>query len=436
MKAQPRIIALLGGLAATLLACSSWAGPYSAGSGDPTNPYDAPVPGYTGPGGDGAVVAENTVNPIFFGWATRWFDYFPTAGVALAWSNPDLALNFVTGDNFDIVSLGDLNSTQLSGNLTPGRITLGFAKPIQNLSGADFVIYENALGLAGSVFAELAYVEVSSDGTHFARFPSRSLTTAAVGPYGNVDPSNVFNLAGKHINGMGQSWGTPFDLAQLAGDPLVLSGQVDLNNIQQVRLVDIPGNGSFLDSTGAGIYDAWVTIGSGGLDLEAIGVISQAMTYAEWAAQRGLAGTLSGPGADADGDGLTNLREYAHGRVPDWADNNQAPLQCAMVADSGGNSTASRLQVTFVRDERAQDLVYEIQASNNGLQNWTTIARSTGGGPMTGVNGFSPSITETAATGTASVGVLRLVSLADTENAGARTSRFLRLVVTQAPAGP
>ena len=47
-----------------------------------------------------------------------------------------------------------------------------------------------------------------------------------------------------------RGYGTPFDLSDLLSDPLVLSGAVDLNNIQYVKLVDIPGNGSFLDSQG------------------------------------------------------------------------------------------------------------------------------------------------------------------------------------------
>jgi PKD repeat protein len=49
---------------------------------------------------------------------------------------------------------------------------------------------------------------------------------------------------------------------------------VDLNSINYVRIVDIPGSGDFKDSQGNPIYDGWVTFGSGGLDLEAVGVIN------------------------------------------------------------------------------------------------------------------------------------------------------------------
>ena len=65
--------------------------------------------------------------------------------------------------------------------------------------------------------------------------------------------------------------GTAFDLEDLASDALVQSSIVNLNDIRFVRLVDIPGNGAFLDSQGRAILDAWPTAGSGGLDLDAIG---------------------------------------------------------------------------------------------------------------------------------------------------------------------
>jgi hypothetical protein len=49
--------------------------------------------------------------------------------------------------------------------------------------------------------------------------------------------------------------------------------KVDLLNIRYVRVVDIPGSGDFLDATGAPIFDSWVTTGSAGFDLDAVGVL-------------------------------------------------------------------------------------------------------------------------------------------------------------------
>jgi hypothetical protein len=248
------------------------AGPFSTGLGN-TNAgaVDPAIPGFVGPAGDGKTTSPNVVNPLFSGWATTCTSYLPAPAVDARWSDPAKALGPVTGDNFDIVSLGDLNSTQIAAGTPPGQITLSFSGGIRNTAGADFAIFENSLGTGSLVFAELAYVEVSSDGQHFARFPSDSLTPSAVGAFGQIDPTNVHNLPGKHVNSGGNSWGTPFDLSDLNNDALVQSGQVNLHGIQFVRLIDIPGDGSFHDFNGHPIYDAWPTVGSGGFDLEAIG---------------------------------------------------------------------------------------------------------------------------------------------------------------------
>lgn len=153
--------------------------------------------------------------------------------------------------------------------------------------GADFAVFENGFasaggaGVAGQLFAELAFVEVSTNGIDFARFPSLSFTGNTVGAYGTIDPTDVYNLAGKHANAYGDSWGTPFDLDSLLDDPdnvsLVTTGLLDLSNVNFVRIVDIPGDGSTTDSQGNPIYDGWYTWGSGGFDLDAIGVINNSL---------------------------------------------------------------------------------------------------------------------------------------------------------------
>src|SRR5690625_99941 len=271
------------------------AGPYSAGLDDPDNLHDAPVPGFVGPGGIGrSTAAGNFVNPLFFAWAEAVAAYEPAPGVAASWADPSRVLGPVTGNNMDIVSLGDLDATQIAAGESPGSITVMFAQPIRNYTGADFAVFENSFisacgaGVAGQVFAELAYLEISSNGTDFVRFPSHSLTPEPVGAYGTVDPTDTYNLAGKHINAYGDSWGTPFFLEDLQTHPEVLDGTVDLDAITHVRIVDIPGSGVFADSEGNPIYDAWVTWGSGGFDFEALGVISTPMTYSDWIASFGV----------------------------------------------------------------------------------------------------------------------------------------------------
>ncbi len=413
-----------------LLTSSAQAGIYSGGVNDPSNAYDAPVPGFVGPDGEGVSpqsgFVDNYLNSFFFGWMEAVSNYSPATGVASGWQDSSLTLGPVSGDNWDIASLGDLDATAIANATPAGTITLDFVTPVRNLSGADFVIFENGFfsggeaGVAGQITAELAYVEVSSNGVDFARFPSRSVTPASVGAYGTIDPTNVFNLAGKHGNGYGQSWGTPFDLAQLAGDPLVSGGQVQLDAIRYVRIVDIPGNGFFADSQGSPIFDAWVTTGSGGFDLEAIGAISQNATFATWAASNGL--PPQSENLDSDGDGLADLLEYAFARIPTIPDTSSQPIEVSL--------SAGRLKMSFVRDERAVDLTYEVQASDD-LTAWTTIARSQSGQPVSGANGFVPEITEVSDSGIASVGVIRKVDLKDVVDLAGKPRRFLRLKVSK-----
>lgn len=296
-------------------------GPYSSAQAKyKPGAIDQGIAGFVGPHGDGQARLpggedpdtgelvyqnpNNYVNPIFKGWATSVVSYLPSDvvgpygqnGIGSQFGDPAKALGTVTGDNFHIVSLGDRSATEIANNVDPGTLTLSFAAPISNGSGADFAVFENGFisaggaGVAGQVWAELAYCEVSSDGVNFARFPSVSLTAEPVGAYGTVDPTNVYNLAGKHVNAYGSSWGTPFDLNTLADHALVQSGSVDLNNINYVRLVDIAGNGSQLDSQGRPIYDGWLTWGSGGADIDAIGAIRHFGEAQSAAAGAGAAG--------------------------------------------------------------------------------------------------------------------------------------------------
>lgn len=407
-------------------------GPYSAGMNDTANAYDAPVPGFIGPHGIGKARItdgsgefqnpDNRVNPLFFAWASDYEDYLRSDTDA-GFDDPTYALGPVTGDNFDVVSLGDLTAARISAGSPPGRITLKFAKPIRDLSGADFVIYENGFvstnntggaGIGG-VYAELAYVEVSADGVNFHRFNPVSLTPSPAGGYGSVNPTDLYNLAGKHVNAYGDSWGTPFDIAQTG-----------LGQITHIRLIDIPGSGDFKDSSGNPVYDAWRTFGSGGLDIEAVGSISTMMTYGEWPPLGGLPAGERGLADDPDGDGIPNLLEYAFALLPDQR-NAPGTGWRHEIHTYGGDSF---VEVVCLRDERLTDVVRDIQVSGD-MKVWTTIARSTAGGLFLPQNGFTPIITDERAGDIASVGVVRQDRIRDIRPVSGEQRRFYQLRVTR-----
>jgi len=295
--------------AALLLAGAAAAGPYSGAQSDPENPYDPAIPGFV----------DAQPNPLFAGWATGYLNYLPADEVwSGPWDDPEKALGPVTGDHFfGIVSLGDLDADEIAADKPPGEITLTFDEPIFNGPGADLAVFENGLmASADLVFGELGYVEVSTDNVHFARFPAVSLTPGPPLPYMPIDPTDIYNLAGKHANsndsGGGEfegSFGTPFNLDDLRDHSMVLDGLVDLNRIGYVKIVDIPGSGAFADSQENPIYDAWLTGGSGGLDLEAVGAV-----------YLGLPADVNGDGA-VDDDDLSLL--LAHwGQAASWANGN------------------------------------------------------------------------------------------------------------------
>mgnify|MGYP001767102637 CR=1 FL=1 len=157
-----------------------------------------------------------------------------------------------------VVSLGD-----------GGTATLTFSVVIGNGSGPDFAVFENGLS---DTFLELAFVEVSSNGTRFVRFPaiSNTPTTSQISTFGSVDATLINNFAGKYR----RLFGTPFDLEDIKD-----SSDINVNHITHVRLVDAigciqPEFASF-DSRDSIVNEPWPTpFHSCGFDLDAVGVIN------------------------------------------------------------------------------------------------------------------------------------------------------------------
>jgi len=154
-----------------------------------------------------------------------------------------------------------------------GSVTVAFDVEIANGAGPDLVVFENGFVWNG-VYMELGFVEVSSNGTDFARLPSICRQDSVVGPWDTSDPALFYNLAGNYVGGTG------FDLQDLvvAGEPLVLSGAVDLQHIVFVRVVDVIGDltgNATQDYFGHPVADPYPSSGAGsGMDVTGIAVIN------------------------------------------------------------------------------------------------------------------------------------------------------------------
>ena len=227
-----------------------------------------------------------------------WAQFAPEAGVAgttamhadssafVAWATgctvdrgpqqiDDLSLGLVSygadddalgkADNM-VVSLGD-----------GGTAVLTFDSPICNQQGPDFAVFENPFHNAPHCFLELAFVEVSSDGENYVRFPAVTNVPfdEQMGGFGVMDATLIHNFAGKYE----VLYGTPFDLDELEDNALL-----DKNHITHIRLVDVIGNinpeYATYDSEGHIVNDPWPTpFWSSGFDLDAIGVIHDIAHY-------------------------------------------------------------------------------------------------------------------------------------------------------------
>jgi hypothetical protein len=212
-------------------------------------------------------------------FATQVVNYSPGPGGGIF-----VPTNVLGGPQGAGLDNGSLDVTTLG---VGGSLTLGFDVTIADGPGVDFIVFENGFESGGGVFSEVAWVEVSTDGVHFARVPNRYAGPANglpgfVAPYGTYAglPGGMPVLANVVTNSIDPfdpsvAGGDAIDLAALAGDPLVVAGLVDLSAIHFVRLVDIP-DGSGLDSHGNVIWDNSGPTGTA--DFDAVAVIQHTGT--------------------------------------------------------------------------------------------------------------------------------------------------------------
>ena len=182
-------------------------------------------------------------------------------------SNQSLGYTNVGDSSFAIGQAGTNGVVSLGDG---GVAILEFSSPIMDGNGPDFAVFENGFD---NLFLELAFLEVSSDGIHFFRFPaiSNTDTTIQTDGFGLTDASKLHNLAGKYR----AEYGTPFDLSDLTNDALL-----NKEAITHVKVIDVVGSIQnqycSRDANSHKINDPWPTgWGNGGFDLDAVGVIHQ-----------------------------------------------------------------------------------------------------------------------------------------------------------------
>lgn len=205
---------------------------------------------------------------------------YKDSSVFVSWANSCLVtrgLQDISYPTSNYANVGDSSSAEGMAGLN-GVVSLGdggvavlqFSSPITDELGADFAVFENSFD---GQFLELAFVEVSSDGVNFFRFPATSNTdtTIQTWSFGLTDATKLNNLAGKYR----AEYGTPFDLADISDD-----GLLNKQAITHVKVIDVVGciqnQYCTRDVNGNKINDPWPTeFGSGGFDLDAVGVIHQ-----------------------------------------------------------------------------------------------------------------------------------------------------------------
>ena len=225
------------------------------------------------PAGQEGSTAINADSPVFVAWATGCV-------VQRGPMRIDKPENGLASYGVDADALGKADDTLVVSLGDGGNAVLTFASPLCNGPGPDFAVFENPLKYAQDTtlyFLELGFVEVSSDGVNYKRFPSISHipTETQVGTFQCTNPTLIHNFAGKYS----PHYGTPFDLEELAD-----AESLDINSITHVRIVDAVGtiNPEYAtyDSEGHIVNDPWPTpFESCGFDLDAVGVIHDVAHY-------------------------------------------------------------------------------------------------------------------------------------------------------------
>ncbi|MFY0672125.1 MAG: T9SS type A sorting domain-containing protein [Bacteroidia bacterium] len=243
-----------------------------------------------------------------------------------------------------VVSLGDSGEAVIAIN--------GF---IRNNEGPEFAIFENSFD---DRFLELAFVEVSSNGIDFVRFPAVSLTdtTKQIGPFDYIEPKNLYNFAGKYR----ADYGVPFDLEELK-DTLNLN----IDSITYIKIKDVIGNVNLnkphsRDSKGILVNDPFPTqFESGGFDLDALAFTTKVFNSVGFSNLENFEISLQHSHLMVTGKGEYQVTVYdLNGKeLLNQGISNQGKIYCELIQSS--------LFIVFVKDQNGNHQTFKFVKNNN-----------------------------------------------------------------------
>ncbi len=191
------------------------------------------------------------------------------------------------------------------------------------------------------------------------------------------------------------------------------SGPTIASHVTGIRFIFMnPDAGNGVGSVGPSQAGGGSSGGTVIHELQAFGtpsVITQP-SYATWAADHGLTGDDALPESDPNGNGLSNLLEYALGGDPLAPGTGPLPVQ---------DTAANHIRLSFTRLLDRTDLTLTVQASTD-LVTWTDLAKSTAGAAFT-------TLAAGASVSESGTGNTRSVTITDNAEVIDNFTRFLRL---------
>jgi hypothetical protein len=353
-------------------------------------------------------------------WALRLERIAGTTGVKQLWSAPSAEI-------FDYVAAQKVATATVQ----PGRVRLSLP---ETAPGAALTLKLTNIPVGSVITAPPGGVLYRSGTTVWLTTPflGQAGTTLPLPRVKRIYQANLPNATGTQTIPFGATYRVAAVQVHQQGDPPTIN--VDLNlaagGTQNFSAVNPAYNFGDIDLFSAVPATAVSALPQAtGLNITtdaslkdvAIWVVDETMTnWTAWQSTNFTSGEISNgvaaDMADFDGDGLSNLMEYALGTPPKQANAHGLP---APVVDANGY-----LKMVFSRDASKPDVTYTVEScsdlSNAG--NWSILAQSAGGAPT--VNNGAFGVSETGN------GNVKTVTVFDSRLSSGLAKRFMRLKVS------